>query len=248
METPAPAPEPAPLSLPARLLAGVSVIVVGLGLLRTPPDTTLFPFGLFALGLLLRGRITRWTAARVTHPGRAFVGLAVGFGLLTEIAAWLGHYLARSPDPALFHPQLIPDLIIGVGFYLGWALAWLIVLQRWTWSLRAVFLTMGLFGVGIEQQGAVLIGAIGVLPANPLLSGYMLLYVALVYGSFIGLGYLPLQGLIAARGKPHRWIKVPAALILVLVLGLVVPMAITGVAKGLGLIPPPRPIWEAPLF
>jgi len=82
----------------------------------------------------------------VRLPGSAALHLVVAFllsGSLTETLAWINNYSKEAPQPALLHPQLIPDLILGMGFYGGWALAWLIAFRWFRFTLLEVFLVTG---------------------------------------------------------------------------------------------------------
>ena len=249
-------PEPAPLSRLTYLLLGLGLIVVVVAVLLPPHDTTLVPFGLFALALLFRGRITRWTAAHETRPGWAFGLLVIVFGLLSSSLMWLSAYFSQNSGLALFGPWLTFQLIAGLGFYLGCALAWEIVLWRWSWSLRAV-----LFGVlfWIERTSigrplsVALADILNILRLSlqtmplPIVFG-LLSYIVVLYGPAIGLSYLPLQPLFVARGKPHHWIKVPVALILLAVLSMAGLFAILTLAQRLGFTTSPSRGWEVTVF
>ena len=92
-------------------------------------------------------------------PGTAALQLVVLFlisGSITETLAWLNNYWKAAPQPALeFHPQLFAHLIVGIGFYGGWAVAWLIMFHWFRFTLLEVFLVTGFLGIGFEQLGAV---------------------------------------------------------------------------------------------
>jgi hypothetical protein len=115
-------------------------------------------------------------------------------GALTESIAWGNNYLKAAKEPALFHPQLFADLIIGVGFYGGWALAWWLVLRWFRFKLWEVFVITGLQGIFFEQLGAVFIAMLRHWPANPLLSIIFGLYVFTVHGAAAGLALAPVLG------------------------------------------------------
>ncbi len=86
-----------------------------------------------------------------------------------EITAWLDNYLRNDPSPALLHPQLIPDLIYSVGVYAAWWLTWWWVLRRYRFTTLQVFLTTGLYGVILEQQGKIFLAGLAAMPAGLLL-------------------------------------------------------------------------------
>lgn len=166
-------------------------------------------------------------------------------GFVTEILAWLGNYLARSEQPALLHPQLFFDLLLSPGIYAAWAVGWIVLTRRWRFSVAQVFVVQGIYGVFVEQQGAVFLKGLEAMPAGLLL----FLYVFVVYGSAAGLGFLPFEGeLASARAGDSRW-KVPAALAAQFVATAVVAIAWGLLVAGSGIdIPEPKPIWEAPLW
>ncbi|HLG76500.1 MAG TPA: hypothetical protein VKX46_08795, partial [Ktedonobacteraceae bacterium] len=165
----------------------------------------------------------------------------------TECLAWLGSYLKHVKNPALLHPQLIPDLILAVGFYGGWAVVWLLVLRRWRFTLGQVFILTGLLGIFVEQNGAVIVEIIASL-ANPLIAAILVLYVFTVYGSIMGLPYLCAENILPCAEKRAGWIQyliVPCGMFLgETILFLIVWV----IASALHLIPPPQPIWEHPFF
>jgi hypothetical protein len=156
-----------------------------LGLFSQPPDPQLCIYMAFAAVLLFRRRLEAWTDRL---PGSAAIHLVGTFllsGSLTETLAWMNNYSKAAPQPALLHPQPIPDLILGLGFYGGWALAWLIAFRWFRFTLLEVFLATGLLGIGFEQLGAVFLVMAGTFMGNPLQSLLIGAYVFVVYGSAV---------------------------------------------------------------
>lgn len=109
-------------------------------------------------------------------------------GLLVEFFAWLNNYLAQTPQPALFHPILWANLLIGIFFYSSWALAWNFVEKKWGLRLKDVIIMTAIYAICIEQLGKVL------LSFN--VAAYI--FVALVYLSVI----LPAFLLVKPLDKP----------------------------------------------
>jgi hypothetical protein len=224
----------------------------------TPADRGRWPLALSGLLPLLGGlnASVTWTlfvAAWFWRRRRPFAGAAsrsrfalmlLVCGLLLELLAWTGNYLQDPAQPALFHPQLIPDMLFGFGFYSGWTLAWGLLLRFYRFSLWQMVALMGVYGVIVEQNGAVLVAGMAALPLGVLLW----LYVAAAYGGAAGLAYLLAGGAAVPMGRYNHWIKyVVAAVVLYLCVqgtfllwGLLV--------QNLGLIPPPRPIRAAPFW
>ncbi|MCL5098853.1 MAG: hypothetical protein M1608_15235, partial [Candidatus Omnitrophica bacterium] len=102
-----------------KLLFAVSGLIPLLGLFSSPPITTLLIYTFFVLVYFLKPYL-KITSLKI--PGTPFLKYAlliVLFGLVVECLAWYENYLARNPNPALLHPQLIPDLLLAIGFYAG---------------------------------------------------------------------------------------------------------------------------------
>ena len=216
-------------------------------LLGKPSDVMLLIYSVFVAAVFFRKGLSKMVRGINLNPYLKFLLLLVAVGLLAEFLAWSTNFLARSPEPALFHPQLIPNLIIGIGFYSGWAIAWSLVLRKFRFSLLSVFVTMGFFGVFFEQDGAVLLAIIELIQSNPLFALVMAVYVFVVYGSVIGIAFLAIEKEIPI-GQSRHWIRFPIALLLIYVFMVIVSLIWFIIVSSLGLIPEPRPIWEFPFF
>jgi len=238
--TVAPAPRRA-----SRLLLGLSALLPLPGLLAAPHDTMLPIYTIFVAAVFLRRRLET-AAARVRLPrGLAFGLLVLASGLLTETLAWLSNYLSRAAEPALFHPQLAYDLLLSPVVYGGWALAWPLLMRRWRFSLAEVFVIQGLYGILLEQDGAIFRQGLATMP----LGIFLWVYVFLVYGSAIGLAYLPFERPYGDEDRKRGWIRLPIALGATLLATVVSSLAWMGLLGLLGVsVPPPRPIVEAPLW
>ncbi len=228
-----------------RWLLGVSALIPLPGLLTSPHDTMLPIYSLFVSAVFLR-RPIEVAAARVRLPrGLAFGLVVLASGLLTETLAWASNYLAGATEPALLHPQLAYDLLLSPVVYGGWALAWPFLMRRWRFSLAEVFTIQGLYGILLEQQGAILRQGLASLPWGVLLWAY----VFLVYGAAIGLAYLPFERRYATEDRRRGWVRLPIALGATLVATVVSSLAWMAVLHLLGItIPGPRPIVEAPFW
>lgn len=226
----------------------ISAFVPILGLLGSPPDTMLLIYFLFVLGVLLRSKITLSTSRISMQPKVTFGILVIFSGLVAECLAWTGSYLAKDVQPALLHPQLIPDLLLGIGFYGGWALAWILTLSVFRFSLLSLFVTAGIFGIAVEQDGQVLFSIIQNLSVSPLASLISALYVFVVYGSILGLAYLPVEGRFNPAARRDHWLKYPVALFLMWLLAKIMFLAVFLLANSIGAIPEPKPIWLYPFF
>lgn len=99
-----------------KILFAISGVLVLLGCLSSP---VVLPYPLFVLATLLGWRLPVMGAS-VVH----LLVSTLATTLILESRAWLDEYFHNTPEPALFHPQLIPDLIMGIGFYAAWWLTW----------------------------------------------------------------------------------------------------------------------------
>jgi hypothetical protein len=231
-----------------RALLIISGLVPLLGLLNRPPDTTLLIYSTFVVACLARRHLARW-ADRL--PGPAALQLLASFwvaGSLTELFAWMSNYFRSAAEPALLHPQLIADLILGLGFYAGWAVAWLLAMRWFRFSLAETFLITGFQGIFFEQLGAVFIAMLRALPTNPGLSILMGVYVLAVHGSAVGLAMVPVLHRFDAPTNsrhPARFLVAMALMVPLAVAGTWLAGALALVAGGL---PPKRSIVEHPYW
>jgi hypothetical protein len=153
-----------------RLFLVLSAFVPLVALFDRPPQTQALVWTAF---------VAVWLLAPAPREGRLrFLAAALLTGLGVELAAWGGHYFACNPSPALFHPQLGPNLLIGIGFYLGLGLAWLWLIRRFGFSATEAFVVNGTMGVFLEQRGAAFLAGLHALPLGLLLW----LFVFLIYG------------------------------------------------------------------
>lgn len=196
-------------------------------------------YSLFVLGYLFKEKIS------VMNFNLIFPLLVLFIGLLTEVLAWGNNYLASRVSPALFHPQLVFDLLIGVAQYGSWALVWGLLIRRYRYSLLEVFTIQGLYGVLLEQKGLVFIQGLLHLPFGFL----MWLYAFAVYGSITGLAFI-----LARESKDRQkklrssWIKYPLTLIALLIMSIVMLVLWELLVNSLGLIPRAQPIWQRPFW
>ncbi|MFH1211058.1 MAG: hypothetical protein V1645_04030 [archaeon] len=232
----------------------VTGIIAALGLLQSPPDPMLLLYSIFAFAVLFRHRLVGFVRRIPLKSSVKFILLVIAAGLLAECLAWLGNYLARNENPALFHPQLIPDLMLGIGIYLGYAVAWIIILRYYRFSLLSVFVTGGLFGILIEgifdMSYWPIISIIQNLITDPLTSILMSAYLFVVHGSVMGLGYFLVEEEFSDNDskKSNSWIKYPIAIVSIYVVALIFSIIFGLIVTSLGLIPEPGLIWERPLF
>jgi len=160
-----------------KFLWWAGIFLAGLSALASP---TFLPLPVLLLALYFNWRLPPARSAGLR------LGLATLIGtFLLEFGAGLNNFVLNEAQPALFHPQLIPDLIISIGVYSAWWLVWWFLLRRFAFRTGEVFWLTGLYGVLIEQLGKVFIAGLQTFPLGLL----MWLYVAVAYGSAMGLAH-----------------------------------------------------------
>ena len=115
----------------------------------------------------------------------AFLATGTIFGLLTEFFAVLNNLKLPPDKRILLHPNPAIDLLMGLFYYFLFIVTWYLLLRKIKFSKTAVFIFSGLFGIIVEQNGAILFGIF----SNPLLGSLMAILVACVYGIFPLLAY-----------------------------------------------------------
>ncbi len=216
-------------------------VVPLLGLLQEPRQTALLIYTLFAGVMLCRPRLVRVAGSWRLPAWLCFALLLWGAGLVAEVLAWTNEYLARKPEPALFHPQLGPDLLLVSGMFVGWAAAWLAAARWHRYSLWDVFAITGTLGVLIEQNGAVLRAVVAGLGVNPAQSAIMVAFVFALYGSVPGIAYA-MAGARLEGAARRGWLRVPLALALLFAGGKAGAFVVRLCAGALGLVPAPHPM------
>ena len=228
-----------------RILFIASGAIPLLGLCGTPPDTMLLIYSVFVIAWILQGRAQAPGSGPRRRVWLRYLLTMILVGFLTEIFAWTSNYLGRAEEPALLHPQLLYDLVLSPGIYAAWALGWIVLTKRWRFSVAEIFILQGVYGIFVEQQGAVFLQGWRSLPLGLILW----LYVFVVYGSAAGIGYLPHENDLHPSGSKASIWKYPAALAVQLLATVVLAVGWTLLLGALGVsIPDPKPIWEAPLW
>lgn len=237
-----------PRAVVLRGLFVLSGLVPVLGLIGRPPDTMLLIYTVFVAACLLRRPLAA-LADRV--PGPPAVALLLSFwlaGSLTEVLAWTNNYLKAAPEPALFHPQLGPDLIIGLGFYGGWAAAWGVACRWFRFTLAEAFVVTGLQGIFFEQLGAVFLLIVRVFRDNPVQAVIVGVYVFAVHGSAVGLGLVPVLHRLDRPSTSRHVVRFAVVIVLMVGLAFAGAWLATVAASPLGGLPPKRSITEHPLW
>jgi hypothetical protein len=224
----------------ARWLLALSALVPVVSVLAGNPPDPILMHTLFVLAYFSRNRLTIPT--RPTRFFLRFLGWTVICGLLLETFAWLSNYIERNPNPALFHPQLLPDLLIAIGIYAAWGVAWWLGLRRFRFTLPAVYIVTGLYGVLIEQSGAVFQMGLATFPIGII----FWLYVFVAYGATMALAFLPFRHLFTAEN--NRWYKYVVMFIAIFACTFAIFYVWNAFLDALQVIPPKRPIGESPLW
>ncbi len=189
----------------------ITGIIPLLMLFGNKPDITLLIYLFFLLVFFFRIRLAK--ALRfITLPKRVIFLILISIsGLLFEILAWTSNFLQQNQNPALLHPQLIPDLLLAIGFYASWAVGWVIATKKFTYSVKEVFILQGIYGIVLEQSGEILISGLTNFPFGI----YLWIYVFIVYGSIIGIPFSVLYTSAVKKEKSAGWYKHLFALLII---------------------------------
>ncbi len=223
------------MSRTRKIIFALSGLLVLLGSFDSP---ALLPYPLFVLAYL-RG----WRLSQVGRPAVQLLLSTLLSTLILEFSAWLNEFVKNPPQPALFHPQLFPDLLISLGFYAGWWLTWWLVLRRYRFTAVQVFITTGLYGVLIEQQGKIFLAGWQTLPTGIILW----LFVLVVYGSTMALAFWLVRDAFTAT-RDHR-VKYVLAWLGLFVFSIFTSLVWGFVLQIVDVLPPKKlPIREFPLW
>lgn len=223
----------------------LSAIIPLFGLLKFPADPLLPIYTVFVLFFLFGRKFYSKESGETTNAKFPikFAFLIVVVGLVAESLAWGVNFLARRETPALFHPQLVYDLIISLAMYGAWAIVWFYWTRRHSFSLVQVFIIQGIYGVLLEQKGTIFIQGLLNMPIGIL----FWIYVFVVYGSITALAYL-LSGGITSGGERPNLLKYALILLSLLIVSLILMIVWGLLLQILGIIPKPQPIWLHPLW
>lgn len=222
----------------------LSALIPLLGLFKSPADPLLPIYTVFSALFFIKKRFYRQEPETNITSGSniKFAFLIVAVGLTAESLAWGVNFLAKSENPTLFHPQLFYDLIISLAMYSSWAIVWFFWSKKYAFSLTQVFILQGVYGILLEQKGAIFIQGLLNMPIGILFWAY----VFVVYGSITCLAYL-LSGKVTV-GESPKLITYILILLSLFVISIILMLAWGLLLQVLGIIPQPQPIWEKPLW
>lgn len=228
-----------------KILFPISGAIPLLGFISKPPDPLLPIYSLFVFLYFVRNHVRSFITKIPLKPGLKFALLIFLIGMFAESMAWLLNFLKKSPEPALFHHQLVYDLLLGIPQYAAWGVVWYFLVKRFRYSLSSVFIIQGLYGVLLEQQGKIFLAGLGSMPVGL----YMWAYVFAVYGSISAIAYTFVENEIDTTNKSNRkWLKYLVSLIAIMAITILFFIIWTLITNATGIIPEKRPIWEAPFW
>lgn len=210
-------------------------------------DTTLLVYTFFVAIFLASQRTANQESKLKSSPKIRFVFSVFLCGWLAEICAWTTNYLSANPNPALLSPQLSSDLILAIGYYGGWAIAWLIVTHWFSFTLHSVFLVTGIMGIFVEENGSVALSIVSNIGSDPLGSVLLAISVFAVYGSILGASYL-LAGNFWKHDGRQNLVKYPLVIVLMVVLSAALFFLVSTIGSSIGLVHSPEPITKHPFF
>ncbi|HGG05412.1 MAG TPA: hypothetical protein ENK28_08125 [Aliiroseovarius sp.] len=224
----------------------LSAIFPILALFGPAPDTMLLIWPAFVLVWFWRAPLSRMAARLPWPPTLTLILAFILTGLVTEVLAWSSDVLRGADIPVTFHPQLLVDLTLAIGFYGGLGIGWAILRRYFHFSLWQIFLISALYGVVIEQDGAIAMFLVSNILSSPLEALLFATYVALVYGAFATLPFAIINP--SLPGTSRSWGRTPLALTFAILfprLGFALIMGLWALVGGL---PAPRSALEYPLW
>jgi hypothetical protein len=147
---------------------------------------------MWAVVYLAREPLARVAASIPRDYG--FLVAAIVFGMLTESLALLNNLELAPKDRILLNPEPWRDLVMGAISCTAVGFAWLLLLRRFAYRGRDLFLITGVYGVLVEQMGLVALHIV----TWPILGALYALLVAVVYGVFPMLALM-----VASAGFPR---------------------------------------------
>lgn len=228
----------------SNLLFILSAFIPLISLFSIPQDPLLLIYTAF-VGVFIIKKYFFKKELEIQNSSLKLALLIFVIGMITEALAWANNYYARRPEPALFHPQLFYDLLIGISQYGAWAIIWTFLIKRFNYSLIEIFALQGIYGVLLEQKGAVFIQGLMSMPVGIIFWAY----VFVVYGS------IPALAFVLANYKKNeelqnknKFKKYLLTLVCLLLFSTISMIAWGLLLNALKIIPSPQPIWLRPLW
>ncbi|MQA27619.1 MAG: hypothetical protein GEU94_19640, partial [Micromonosporaceae bacterium] len=178
-------------STQGRILVGVSAAIA-------LPLGPLAIYSVFALVFLFRRPLRRAVARLPLGPRTTLAVFIVLAGLVRETIAWTGEYIQGDEMVVLWHHQLIPDLLFGLGMFAAWAAGWALALRWFRYSLIEVLFIHAIYGLAIESFGLLLVIGLSTLPGGIVL----LMYAVVLSAGTVGIAWVLAQDKLATLPGP----------------------------------------------
>ncbi|MBU6450877.1 MAG: hypothetical protein KGS72_03800 [Cyanobacteria bacterium REEB67] len=180
-----------------------------------------------------------------------FIAALVAAGTIGETLLWISQLFAEKYYPTLMHPQLRSALCLALAYYLGMAVAWLILLKRFQYTLRDLFFLAFIVALCKQWQLGVMPSLCESLSTEPLIAVLTLSSLLTAGGSIIAIGFIAGGRPFSQDKKPDLKKLIPKYLITLSVIILLPELAAFAALSGgkaLSLIEEKKPIWQAPLM
>lgn len=115
----------------------------------------------------------------------AFIGVGIIFGLVTEVFAIIENLDVPPEQRILLHADPFSDLVLGFFYYLFVIGTWYLLVKRYAYTKKELFLITGVYGIFTEEMGQVFIRMITI----PFYGQLYAVYIVFVYGIFPMLAY-----------------------------------------------------------
>lgn len=163
--------------LHSKKVLGVISLILFCTFLVTTPVLAVFPLYLFIYSIQSKIQLN------FSHFRIKYIALGLLFGLFTEFLAILDNLDVPPEEKILFHPDPVTDLLLGVGFYFFIAVVWAVLIKKYAFTEKSIFVIGGIWGIIVEQDMAVLLSPLQV----GIVGFFFYLFVFLVYGPFMAI-------------------------------------------------------------
>jgi hypothetical protein len=164
--------------VPMKKIISIISCTLSLVLLIAAPVLAIFPLFLFIWSIHSKIQL------RLNNFYKKYIALGLLFGLCTELLAVYDNRDIPPEEKILFHPHPAIDLLLGVGFYFFIAVMWAVVVKKYAFTVKSIFVIGGIWGIVAEQNLAILLSPLSL---GIVLGLFSYGFVFLVYGPFMAI-------------------------------------------------------------
>ncbi len=156
---------------------------------------------LFGLVLIFRQKLQE--REKRHHKKLAVFAAILIFSLIFEFGAAIEPYAVNQfGGAARFHPEVVPDMLIGLLYWVPFSLVWMLLLSRYKYSAKQIFAIGGIYGALTEQAGLVPLLIISGQAAAGLLTAGILIF---LYGSALAAPFMVVEKTLPQKRSTGIW-------------------------------------------